>query len=501
MKIKIRPLSPHVRTILHYVGLLLHVPGVMALASLPVCIWFGEYYAILPFLETAIASLIPGQLFYRIFSESKVTRLRHSLLIAAISWGIIPLLGAIPFLAIAHTTLSTPTPQTVLEFQYFWNAAFEAFSGFTSTGLTVTLHENELPHSLQWWRSLTEWIGGVGMIVLVLSVLEPSKDADQLYKAEARQQRIALTVTATVRRIWWIYFIYTGLSILLLYIAGMPLWDAINHAFTGISTGGFSIRDQSLGSYSPVIRLAIIPVMIAGAISFPIHYQLIKQRRLSALWQDSQHRALWLLLGLGTLALFIENRWFSGAFLWLDSLFQWVSALGTCGFETVDLQTWSPSAKLLLTLAMIVGGASGSTVGGLKLKRLVSFYKGVLWRFQRLTLQHHQLMRYQLENKVLTETEANRIIETAAILAVLWLGAIALGVMILLHVAPEYDFIDVLFEAASALGSVGLSAGITSPDLHWLGKLTLILLMWMGRLEIVPVLVLFSSLVNLGRSL
>ncbi len=149
-----------------------------------------------------------------------------------------------------------PIPQTLLEFQHFWNAAFEAFSGFTSTGLTVTLHENELPHSLQWWRSLTEWIGGVGMIVLVLSILEPSKDADQLYKAEARQQRIALTVTATVRRIWWIYLIYTGLSILLLYIAGMPLWDAINHGFIGISTGGFSIRDHSLGSYSPVIQLA-----------------------------------------------------------------------------------------------------------------------------------------------------------------------------------------------------------------------------------------------------
>ncbi|NJO93772.1 MAG: TrkH family potassium uptake protein, partial [Hydrococcus sp. RM1_1_31] len=349
---------------------------------------------------------------------------------------------------------------------------------------------------LQWWRSFIEWIGGVGAISLVLVVLEPSTDTYQLYAAEGRKKRIGLTVTATVRRIWWIYLLYTLASILWLFCGGMPWWDAINHALTGIATGGFSIKDDSIGSYGAIVKMAVIPVMIAGAISFPIHYQLIHQRRLSVLWQDSQHRALWLLLGLGTGLLIIENRWFGGSLLWLDSLFQWVSALGTCGFETVDLQSWSPSAKLLLSLGMIIGGTAGSTVGGLKLNRAVFLYKGILWRFQRLALQPHQLMRYALEGKVLREEEANRKIEAAAILAILWLGAIALGIAILLHVAPGYNLSDVIFEVSSALGSVGLSVGISTPQLHWLGKSFLIVLMWMGRLEIIPVLILFSSLLR-----
>ena len=495
MKIKIRPINPYIQAILHDLGLLLHIPAAMALISLPICFWFGEYYAIWAFLVTAIASIIPGQILYRSFRETGKTRLGHAMIIAALSWGLIPLLGAIPFWVVASYLATFPqTSETVLEFQYFWNGVFEAFSGFTSTGLTVTLNPSQLPRSLQWWRSLCEWIGGVGVIVLALSILEPSMNAEQLYYAEGRSKRIALTISATVRRIWWIYLLYTGLSILLLLLTGMPLWDSINHGLTGISTGGFSIRDDSIASYSPIIQLAVIVVMTAGAISFPIHYKLITQRRFSALWRDSQHKALWLLLALGTLILLIENHWFFGSFLWLETLFQWVSALGTCGFEIVDLQTWSPTAKLLLSLAMVIGGAAGSTVGGLKLNRVVSLYRAVLWHFQRLGSQPHQLMSYRVEGKVVTEAEASRVIEAAAVLTILWIGAIILGVIMLLHIAPEYNLTNAIFEAASALGGVGLSVGITHPDLPWLGKLTLIFLMWMGRLEIIPVLVLFSTL-------
>jgi trk system potassium uptake protein TrkH len=504
VKIKILDISPGIATILHYVGLLLHVPGVMALASLPVCVWFSEYHAIWPFLATAIASVVTGQLLYKLFQQKQSIRLRHAMLIAAISWAIIPLLGAIPFWAIAITA-DLQTPQTIIEFQHFENAIFEAVSGFTSTGLTVTLHENELPHSLQWWRSFTQWIGGVGIIVLVLSLLEPSIDANQLYNSEARQQYIGLTIKDTVRHIWWVYLIYTGLGMILLHLAGMSWWDAINHGLTGIATGGFSTRDQNIGSFSPLIQLAVIPIMIAGSISFPIHYQFITQRRLSALWQDAQHRALWLLLGVGVIALFVETYWFTGRVLWLDSLFQWVSALGTCGFETVDLDSWSPSAKLLFSMAMIIGGTAGSTVGGLKLQRLVTFYKAVVWRFQQLDLKPNQLMRYKLDKKVFTESEANHIIVSAVVLAILWLGAIASGVLILLRILPESEFINIVFETSSALGSVGLSVGITEPDLPLLAKVTLIVLMWMGRLEIIPVLVLLSSLLgvfpHLKRSL
>lgn len=487
-------MTAYTKTILRDLGLLLHVPGVMALISLPVCIGFGEYYAIWSFLGTAFCSLGFAQLLYRLFHQAQEAYLRHTMITVALGWGIIPLLGAIPFLTLAsHLATFPQTPQTILEFQNPWNAIFESFSGFTSTGLSMALHASELPHSLQWWRSLTEWIGGVGIIVLVLCVLEPSMDNYQLYSAEGRNKKIADTVRATVRKIWKIYLLYTVLSVMLLRLVGMPWWEALNHGMTGISTGGFAVTDDSIGAYGSIVQLAIILIMILGTISFSNHHQLLYHRRWSALWQDAQHRALWLLLGLGVVLLLLENYWFKGSFLWLDSLFQWVSALGTCGFSTVKLQLWSPSAKLLLSLAMVFGGASGSTVGGLKLSRVVALYKGVIWNFRRICLQPQEQMSYQLNGKVLTADEASDRVKAAAVLAVLWIGLLGISVLVLLHVIqPQYTLGDVIFEAASALGSVGLSTGISHPDLHQVGKLILIFLMWMGRLEIIPVLILFS---------
>jgi len=484
----------YIKTILRDLGLFLHVPGVMALVSIPIAILLGEYYAILPFFWTSLVSLAVGQGLYRPFRHADASRLPHALLAVALSWGLIPFLGAIPLVLIASHLAKVSLPSiTVLNFQEPWNALFEAFSGFSSTGLSMALQSSDLPRSMQWWRSFMEWIGGVGVIVLMVSILEPSTDAYQLYYAEGRQKRIGLTITETVRQIWWIYLLFTVISIVWLRLFGMPWWDALNHGMTGISTGGFAITDNSIGSYSPQIQLAVIPIMIAGAISFPIHYQLVRHRKLSALWQDTQHRALWVLLAVGIVMLLLEDYWFRGQILWLDSIFQWSSALGTCGFSTTNVRLWSPTAKLLLTFGMICGGASGSTVGGLKLTRVVSLFKGIVWRFERITLKPHQMMRYKLDGKVIKENEANRRIESAAVLAILWVSSIAIGVVVLLHiVTPQYSLSDIIFEAASALGSVGLSTGITHPNLPWLGKLTLILFMWMGRLEIIPVILLLS---------
>ncbi|MEL6319869.1 MAG: potassium transporter TrkG, partial [Cyanobacteria bacterium J06626_14] len=169
----------------------------------------------------------------------------------------------------------------------------------------------------------------------------------------------------------------------------------------------------------------------------------------------------------------------------------------------VDIQSWSTTNKLLLSLAMVFGGAAGSTVGGLKLSRIASLWQGVMWRFQRLSLLPHQMMRYKLDGEVITEAEANRRVESATVLAVLWLSSLFIAVLLLIHVQPyQYTLADTLFEAASALGSAGLSVGITHPELPQLGKIVLIVLMWMGRLEIIPVLALLIwPLMNLKRTL
>lgn len=484
------------KTVLRDLGLLAQIPGIMALLSLPVCWWFNEKYAIGPFLLTALISISLGQFFYRLFRQAKAARRRQALQTVALSWAVIPLLGAIPYWTCAIGLASFPEAQlSIDEFQSVWNALFEAVSGFTSTGLSMARDSSQLPHSLQWWRSFTQWVGGVGLIVLTLSILHPHTSVQQLYEAEARQEKIAPTIKETVQQIWLIYLLYTVLSILLFAVAGMPWWAAINHGMTGIATGGFAITGSSFQVYGPLVHLAAIPVMIAGAISFSVHSRLLSQRQFSALWNDTRHQALWLLLAMGTLALLLEQYWYSGSLAWIDSLFQWTSALTTCGFSTVKEENWSSTSRLLMSLAMVFGSISGSTVGGLKLDRVVVLYKSVVWYLRLIFVESPEELRYELNGELLPEKEAHRHLKSATVLALLWLCLIMAGVVILLHVVePRYTLPDIILETTSALGTSGLSTGIASPDLAWQGKLTLIYLMWAGRLEIIAVLILFASL-------
>lgn len=480
---------------LHSLGMLLHVPGLMALASLPVCLLAGEPYAVAAFLWTAAIAVGSGQVLYHLFPASDETYLRHTMMIAALGWACVSLIGALPFWLIAsHPEAVAHTGDSTRVLHSPWNALFESVSGFTSTGLSMVLRPSELPYSLQWWRSFSEWIGGVGVIVLMLSVVQNVPGLYRLYYSEGREDKLFPSVSSTVRTIWWIYLLYTVLSVLLLRLAGMPWWHALNHGMTGISTGGFAITENSIGEYVPAAQLATIPIMLLGAISFGIHYRVLTQRSLGVLWQDAQHRLLLAFLVIGAALLLLEHYLVDGTLPWLDALFQWVSALSTCGFSTIDLRPWSPTMLLLLTLVMMSGGAAGSTVGGIKLGRLVLLYKGIQWRFQQINLRPHQLMRYQIDGVAISEGRAFARVESAAVMLVLWLLVILVAVVLLLHSAPpSYSAGDVLFEVVSALSNVGLSLGIAHPDLSLLGKFTLMLCMWMGRLEIVPV-ALFVSL-------
>lgn len=469
----------------------------MALASLPICLFFTEYYAILPFLLTAAVSVGIGQLLFWRFRQEKAIRYRQTLLVVALSWAVIFAIGTLPYWLIA-LSLDGDTAATISAFRDVWNALFESISGFTSTGLSMARDASQLPHCLQWWRSFTQWVGGIGLVVLTLSVLEPSSNVQHLYSAETREERLAPTLRETAQEIWKIYLLYTGASILLLALAGMPPWAALNHGLAAIATGGFDITGSSFQTYPPGVQLAAVPIMIAGAISFAAHAQVLRRGQVAALWEDMRHRALWLLLVIGTLFLLLEQRWYAGQWLWIDSLFQWTSALTTCGFAVVQEQTWSPTAKAWMTTAMILGAVSGSTVGGLKLDRVVVLYQAVVWYLRLIYRESPEELRYELNGRALSEQEAHRQLKSAAVLSALWLIALGVGTTLLFHtIDTRYSLIDALFECASALGTSGLSVGITGPDLFWLGKLTLMLLMWMGRLEIVAVLVLFSWLAQL----
>lgn len=493
-----------ITVIIRELGILVPIVGIMALGTLPVSLFFGEYFAIWPLLATAGASFLLGTLFYFPFRHvERRLDVKISMIIAASAWILISLTGALPFLFVSLSLSGVPgTPQTVLHFLDPANAFFESVAGFTGTGLTMTVHENVLPHTLQWWRSLTQWIGGVGVIVLAITILsKPGTSSYNLYFSEAREQKIHPSVISTVRTIWWIILLYTLLSALVLWAAGMPLWDSINHAMTGITTGGFSVTDKSIASYqSPLIEFILIPIMLFGAISFGFHHKLLTGR-LNALREDLQTR--WLLIftlvgiGLITLARFQYGFLFK---FFRDSAFQFASAISCTGFQTSNIGAWGATGQILMVAGMVIGGAAGSTAGGIKIVRTLLISKGIRWQFRRMVASPNQLLQFEFGSQTLDEQEASSRFLSVATLGLLWLIFLFIGVVVVDLTAPvQFTLAEVLFEVASAQGNVGLSTGMTGPSMHQINKLILCFHMWIGRLEIIPVLFFLRSLLAGGR--
>lgn len=487
-------MNGHVWTVIRNIGLLLHVPAIMAVVTLPVCLVFDEAFGLLPFALTALAAVIPAQLLFRLLKGSPDATLLDAMVVTATAWAIIPLFGAMPFLLVAaNIPVDHPAATgTLHDLGRVWNACFEAFSGYTGTGLTVAVHPSELPKCLQWWRSFMEWVGGVGVVVVMLSVLRPSEAAYRLYASEGREDKILPSVTATVRTLWWIYIGFTVIAILTLAMSGVAWWESINHGMTAIATGGFSITDDSMVSYPASTKILALLFIILGAMSFAGHYRILRKGEITSLWRDPQHRLFGILLVVGGAVVILENSWFLGDGQALDSVFQWVSALATAGFQTVGIDSWSPTAKLLLAMGMVIGGEAGATVGGIKIARFGLLLKGLVWRLRRIRRTPHQMMRYVVNGEAMSEEKANRLLQAAAVLILLWIVTMVTAVFVVLHVLPPAtNLADVVFEIASAQGNVGLTVGICGPQLHWVAKLTMMAAMWMGRLEIVPVLVLF----------
>lgn len=498
------------RAVASDLGKLLQVLSALLFISIIVSIVFGEFYAIPAFLIPGLISLFLGFILQKTFVESPKPSKVDSMVTAALGWLVISFLGGFPFLIIAFTVeidsffVTVPeVVETISVFKNPINGFFESMAGFTGTGLTVTLHESNLPASLQWWRSLIQWVGGVGVIVLTTAILErPGSGSFTLYKSEARSDKIHPSIVSTVRSIWWIIISYTLISIFVFHIAGMPLWDAINHAMTGITTGGFSVTDKSLASYhSPIIEIVALPIMILGGISFTTHYSILKFRKVKELITDLQARWFFLIITIGSLSLFLFLTILNGFSELSTSLrtgiFQFVSAVTCTGFQTAtDLKGWPIAAHLVLTAGMIIGGMAGSTSGGIKVIRTLTLIKGIKWRIKNLFYPKSAIRQLKMGQRVLSKKETNREIEEAAIISLLWIFFLFLGIIVLSISTPTTTFTlkNIIFEVASAQGNVGLSTGITGPNMALISKLMLIFNMWIGRLEIIPIIIFLESL-------
>ena len=487
------------RKILSGVGLILHVPGLMALLSIAVSLFFGETVGAKAFLLTALLSLALGQVLYRLHTgpgrEQEVYSLFGIMTVASLGWLAASLFAAIPYFYIAHQLPEQLVQQHQLfNFQHVLNALFEATSGYTSSGLTVTISESSLPASLQWWRSFQQWIGGVGIIVFISSFIPGLSSVSEFYSKDDKDAAVLPEVAIDWTRIWWIYILFTLLAIGAYLLQGLPPWEAINHGMTGISTGGFSITDDSLKSYSAGLRITTIVIMIVGSLNFECYYLLLTKGRWKDFFWFRQHILFFSFLFFLIFLVYYEtNLYYDLDSRWVDIIFQSVSALGTCGFQSVDLQPWHSSALLLLTLAMLVGGPSTSTTGGLKQFRLFYLLKGNFFNFLQWTFKGGTPKRNRQIDLIRKREKPLHLYRNINTFFLVWILSYLVIVYILAHNVPtEYTFIEVAFECASAIGTTGLSVGITSPELNSIAKIDLMFAMFIGRLELIPLAIFFS---------
>ena len=465
------------RAILAYTGLINLVAGVLILSPL---ILLPFYPRELPhswgFLLPGLLLGLPGWLLWRRLRPQNAASLswQEGAVIVVLTWLSVIVVGSLPLLAISR--LNIP------------HALFESTSGWTTAGLSVLDVDRASPLIL-FYRSVTQLAGGAGLAIIMLSALA-GPVGPGLSVAEGRSEQLLPHVRRSTRLVLTLYAGYAVAGILALYAVGMSWFDAINHAFAAISTGGFSTHTESIAYWqSPAVEGVIIILMLLGTLNFLTAYTLFQGKfRVVARNSEVRQSAAIILLAVAVLLLAGTGHLYPSLGQGLRvSVFNVVSALSTTGFATVDYGAWNGLGWLVLILLMLMGGGTGSTAGGIKQYRIHVLIKGLVWEFRRLLLPRSAVTEPYVwqseERRFLTDGHLRQV----GLFVFLYLAVFFLGSGLL--TAQGYPLQDSLFEFASALSTVGISVGITGPDapagVLWVEMAGMIL----GRLEFLAVIV------------
>lgn len=509
------------KCILKQIGGLLILLALVMLAPVLVSAVYAEWYPAEGFLLSAGITAGLGFALFRGFYHTPEPQYRHALIIAAAGWLMVAVMGGLPFFIIAHLTpaevmqemlpAGADYPSSLLFFKNPLHCIFESMSGFTTTGLSMAVHEPSVGKGVLFYRSFSQWVGGAGFIVLALAVFKqvPGQGTILLYNSESSGVKLKPNVIGTARAIWKVYFGVTAFMAVYLIVGtclilpDYPLsdniFDGINHAMCGQSTGGFSTLDNSIAEYnSPQMDILYLLPMILGSLSLPFFFRVIFEKKFSEIWRDVQTRSLLIafVAGSGGMALLLVHAGIVPNPV-REGIFQFVSAISTTGWQTSNIGGWDDvSVVYIVTTAMYVGGAAGATVGGIKVIRAVLIQKGLMWQVNKVFFPDKAVKTVRFGGKTLLPDEMNRELAKAATFAFTFLLLILAGTMITsFFMEGNYTLADALFESASAQATVGLSSGITDPSMHPVVEAVYIFQMWAGRLEIIPVLVLFRALV------
>lgn len=480
------------------VGTLVKYLSIAFLMPLFLAIGVGDPFW--PFLASGLITLGAGLLMQYLTPESDSVGIREGFLVVAMLWLLLPAFGALPYFLDGEGSLSRPL-----------DAYFESVSGFTATGATILTDFGDLSKSFALWRQFTQWIGGMGILVLAIAVLPRLRVGGRhlLHNELAgptELERVTISIRDVARSLWVLYVALTGLAILVLSIIGwtgldpaMSVYEAAAHAFTTIALGGFSTQAGSLSVFSGATQWAVIAFVALAGINFLRLYQAVLQRRPGIVGRDQEIRLYFALLAAGSVLLLAElvgSGIETGEEAVRHAVFQATSIMTTAGFASADYTAWGSLAALTLLTLMFIGASAGSTGGSIKVVR--HLLMGKLLRRELEQVVHREAV---IPVRLSGSTVDERMLRSVAGFIVIYVVILALG-SIGLVIESRRGGIDVqAFEAigaaAAALGNVGPAFGFAGPFGSYapfsdVSKGILISLMWLGRLEIIPVVVLLT---------
>ena len=462
-----------VRITLHIIGSFLKYFALAYIVPLVTALYYGEQWYI--YLYALLLTLGIGLILEFRFKTEKVIERADGFTIVAFTWLLIPLLGTLPYVFLGLG---------------FLDAFFEAMSGFTTTGATILKVVEDLPMSALLWRSLTHWLGGMGVIALFVAILPRlGVGGSQLFDREfpgPLPERLRPRFTTTARILWAIYVAFTAVEIALLYfLARLPLFDSTCISFSTLSTGGFTPTTASIGSYgNPLAEYIIMAFMFLAGMSFIIHYQVL-QRNWKVI-KDDEFR-LYLIILVVAISLLVLSE---GLTSYREGIFQALSIMTTTGFVTADFGSWHSGARMLLLALMFIGACGGSTGGGIKVVRALTLMKHTRVMMMK-AISPKAVIPLKYNRKPLSEGIIRDVISffffyvLVAVVASVTLGFLGL------------DLETAISAVAATLGNVGPGLGGVGPTLNYASlpgaaKVILIMCMWLGRLELFTVFMIFS---------
>lgn len=450
---------------MRFVGIAMLIP--LIVAYLYGEILFVEVFGLIGIIVFIVFSVL------RIFLGKREVRFRHAIISIALAWFIVGIISAIPFLFIGLSPI---------------DAFFESVSGWSGTGITMFGNPEKLPFAINFWRGLIQWIGGFGIVLLALLIFEKPQTAHKLFAAEGRNEDFYLSVVKVARTILLIYFGYTLLGSILFVISGMSLFDAIFHSFTSIATAGFSTQASGIGFYGTNAMLVSILIMILGGMSFESHFDLI-HGRVRKFLSNPEIKFFFGILLLAT-GLIFTNLFVFKNNSFFDGFFYVVSALTSTGATpSMAISQFPALSVFVIILLMIFGACYGSTTGGLKIWRIIILFRVIRREIHKAFLPKHMVFPIKIGDRVISDDDALKALSYLS----LYLFFIVIGSIIFMLFG--YGVIESVFTVASAQGNSGLSLlgwdalYALDPFLKFLLSLHMII----GRMEILPFLILIKS--------